>query len=723
MDTPTLYTPHGGIQIDRMLSPRSVAVVGASPDATKPGGRCLAFLHEYGYLGRILPINPKYTHINGLRCYPDIGKLPEQPDLVILAVPSSAAVASLEQAGLAGARAAIIFSSGFAEAGEAGAAQQRRLQEVAKKHSIAVLGPNCLGLVELRSGLVASFSTALAGQLQFTPAPIAFVSQSGAMGIAVFTLAQREGVGIGAFVSTGNEAVLDLTDFIRHFTCDPQTDLVLGYAEGIRDGRRFVQTARAARRAGKSIALLKVGRSDAGGRAARSHTGALAGSVQVYEAAFRRGGIITADGVQDLIDIAAVSPGTRHVTGRTVGIVSMSGGAGVMMADACSLRQLEVAVLGNTAREELGRLLPDFANCDNPVDVGSIYGNLNSVIGCIRAIALDPGVAQVLVFIGMSPHLLGSVEPALSAVQKEVGKPVIVAWLAGPLQCVRSLRAAGIAAYDDPLRAVRAAAALADAVTPLPGPEVELVEESGGPRGNDTRQALAGYLRDGRSTLTEREVKTLLANYGIPVVEELFAASANEAAEAGRRIGREMAVKAEAPDLLHKTDAGAVKLRVAVQNAAAAYEVVTTAAARVVGVTGVRGALLQPMVEQGLEILIGLRHDPQFGPTITVGMGGVASEVLADATTELVPIDRETAHAMLARLRSAPLLGPFRGAAARDSEALVSALVALSQLAVDAGPLLSELDVNPIIVHEAGRGCTAVDGAAILSSTTSENHE
>jgi acyl-CoA synthetase (NDP forming) len=392
---------------DGLFSARSVAVVGARPGIDKPGGRCLAFLTRFGFTGSVFPVNPKYEEIDGLRCYPDLTQLPSPVDLVMLIVPAAAVIEHLKKASGAGAKAAIVFSSGFAETGEAGKALQDELAATARDLGIAVLGPNCLGLIDLHAGLVASFSTGLSTAVDLRSGPAAFVSQSGAMGMAVFTLAQRDGVRFGKFLSTGNEAVLGLTDFVEHLSGDESTSLVLGYVEGLRDGRRFVDVARRARRAGKAVGVLKVGRSKAGEMAARSHTGALSGSAQAYDAAFRRAGVLCADSVQDLVDLAVVSPGDRRAANRNVGIVSMSGGAGVMMSDACSEVGLDVAPLNDATLATLSGLLPSYAGFTNPVDVGPIYDDLDAVFACIESVAKDPGLAQVLVFFGMSPLLVG----------------------------------------------------------------------------------------------------------------------------------------------------------------------------------------------------------------------------------------------------------------------------------------------------------------------------
>lgn len=699
--------------LQALFEPRSVAVVGASPDPDRPGGRCVALLQRFGFRGAIYPINPRYGTIRELPCYPDFASLPGPADLAVVLVPAASVPGYLRAAAAAGTRAAVVCSSGFAEAGADGLRLNDELVQAARESGMAVLGPNCLGVVDLQHGLAATFSTAFDSDLPMRAGPVAFLSQSGAMGAAVFVRAQAEGIGFGCFVSTGNETVLDFNDFLEHLAEDPGLSLILGYLEGLRDGRRFVAAARRARAAGKTVAVLKVGRSDAGGRAARSHTGALVGSAQAWEAAFRRAGVLPVDSVRSLIDLAVALPGRLPARGPRVGIVSASGGAGVLMTDRCMANGLVVAPLGEATRAALARHMPPFAGMMNPVDYGPVYGDPDVVKALVEIVGADPEIDLVLFFLGLSPGMAGVLEHRLAAAQQAIGKPVVAAWLGGPEAGVARLRELGVAAFDDPGRAVEVAAQLVRAGAALPEITPRAADAS---RAEATRATLRAALAEGRTALTEREVKALIARYRIPVVPETLATTAEEAAAAAARFGAPVAIKAEAPALLHKSDAGAVRLNVMAEDAAEAWRAVTEAAARVVGTEGVRGAVVQPMARPGLEVLAGLRHDPQFGPTLTVGLGGVLSEVLADVTTELAPIDHSLAHAMLDRLRGARLLGAFRGAAPRDHDALADLLVALGDLACDAGPLLAELDLNPVLVHPAGEGCTVVDGAAILHS-------
>lgn len=698
-----------------LFDPRAVAVVGASPDLTKPGGRCLAILRKFGYAGRVYAINSRYQAIGDIPCLPDLESLPEPIELVILLVPAKAVPDYLRASGRAGAKAAVICTSGFAEAGESGIALQHDLVDAAREFGIAVLGPNCLGMVDLHSGFAATFSTAFADDIATKAGPIAFISQSGAMGAAVFYLAQLEGIGFGKFLSTGNEAVQDFSDFLEHIAGDPNVSLILGYMEGIRDGRRFVSAARRAHAAGKHVGILKVGRSDAGRQAAQSHTGALVGSNQVFDAAFRRSGILPVADIRGLIDLGVVLPGRWPAQGNRVGIVSSSGGAGVMLTDKSAAAGLVVPALSSATRNALAKVLPPFVGMANPVDYGPVYGDPSAIRQCIDLTGADESVDMLLFFLGLSPAMSGIIEPILAEAQEKLRKPIIATWLGGPPKALARLRELGVPTFDDITRAVEAALQVARTARPLPVIEIAQTPATRA-RADETRSNLRHFIREGRDTLTEREVKTLLARYGIPVVEEAFASSAREAADAAERFGRPVAIKAEAPSLVHKSDAGAVKLAVHPSAAAQAYQDVTKAAARAVGSTGVRGAVVQPMVEPGVEILAGLRWDRQFGATVTLGLGGVTSEVLADVTTELAPVDRGLALEMITRLRGAALLGAFRGAAPRDTTALADMLVALAQFAVDAGELISELDLNPVMSHAEGCGCTVVDAAAVLGT-------
>lgn len=700
-----MATAAAPVDLGPLLAPSSIAVVGASADEAKPGGRTLAFLQRCGYRGRIYPINPGRSQIAGLPALASLEELPEPVDLVIFAVAAALVPDGLEQAGRAGARSAIIFSSGFREAGPEGADLERGLVEIARRHGITVLGPNCLGYVDVESRVSATFTVALQAQASLCLGPIGFISQSGAMGAAIFGLAQSEQIGLAFFVSTGNEAMVSVIDVLSHVAHDERLSVLLGYIEGVNDGRALVDAVRAARGAGKDVVLLKVGTTDVGRRAAASHTGAMAGSAQAWEAAFRRAGVLTARSPRDLLDLGCALAAPARPAGDRLGIVSMSGGAGALMADRAAQLGLAVPELGLNCRTKLARALPSFAALANPVDYGGAYGDPQAIIAAVRAVAEAPEIDMSVVFAGLSPGLAGVIEEPLARIAQETNKPLVVAWLGGPAEGLRALRALGVPAYEDPVRAVEIAAALRDSARPLPA----------APPLPGTQPALRERLQDhGRRGLAEREVKALLRERGVPVSVERRARSADEAGAIGARFARPLAVKADAPGLLHKSDVGAVMLDVPPTLAAWAYEQVAAAAAR--AGHPAEGALLAPMAAAGVELLVGARWDEQFGPLIVVGAGGVTSEVLRDLQVELAPVDERLAREMLSRLRIAPLLGGFRGAPAADVGAAASAIAAISQLAAEAGDALAELDVNPLRVYPEGQGCAVLDAVAVVGA-------
>lgn len=697
-------------RLDALFAPRSIAVIGASPDLRKAGGRCVAFLRDFGFAGEVYPVNPRRAEIAGYRAYPRIADVPGPVDLAIVLVDSAAVPAVIAEAGEAGVRSAVVCSSGFSELGDAGAELEADLARAAAKYQLPVLGPNSLGFIDLDASLTATFSTALQSGGRLRSGPIALVSQSGAMGAAIFGVAQTDGmVGVGGFVSTGNEAVLGFTEVLRHVGAEEKFSVLLGYIEGLGDGRRLVDDIRSMRAAGKDVVLLKVGRSEAGKAAARSHTGAMAGSDQAWQAAFARAGAIRAESPEGLLDTGQALACPRRPLGNRVGVVSMSGGAGVLITDRLAGHGLRVAALDDASRCRIAAALPGLPSVGNPLDFGPVYTDPQAVITAVRCMAETDDVDLVVVFLGLSPNLAGVVEEPLAAIAGRCGKPMVLAWLGGPAAGRQRLQALGVPAYPDPARAADAAAALVRSARPLPANPAR-------PPDRALQSRLRALAASGSPELTERGAKRLLADYGIPVSADRLAASRQEAERIAGTGPGPYAVKAEAPDLLHKSDIGAVLLNVPAAAAGDAYDTVTAAARR--AGASVRGAVLAPMAPPGgVELLIGLRWDEQFGSLVLVGAGGVTSEVARDSAVDLAPIDHDRALAMVRSLRIAPLLGEFRGRPALAVDAAAGALVRLSQLGADAGAALRELDVNPLTVYDPSTGVIALDAAAVLGDT------
>jgi acyl-CoA synthetase (NDP forming) len=693
--------------LEPLFRPRSVAVVGASPDLGKPGGRCLDYLLRFGFSGAIYPINPNRATIAAITTYPSLRAVPGPIDLVLILIAAEQVPAALEEAAAAGARAAVVFSSGFREVGAEGAELERRLVEAAARHGLAVLGPNCLGFVDVDARLPATFSTALQLIEQPATGPIAFVSQSGAMGAAIFGLAQSLGVGVGMFVSTGNESIIDFQAVFNRVAADPRVSVILGYIEGIRDGRAFVSAVREARCNSKDVAVLKVGRSDAGRVAAQTHTGAMAGSEEAWNAALDRAGAIRASGPSHLLDIGSALQGGSRAGGPRLGVITMSGGAGVLITDRATELGLSVPPLSEATRERLSRLLPAGCSLANPVDFGAAYGSADLIAATVRCVAESPDVDIVLVFLGLSSNLAGAIEPLLVDVRSAIATPMVICWLGGPAHALLRLRTAGLPAYDDPLRAVAVAALLHDAASPL-AEDLPLP-----PSGSRLQRRLAAAASSGRQVLSEPEAKALLADYGLPIIAEAVAQSADEATAITAAWGGPVAVKAIAADLIHKSDAGAVLLGVGSGDAASAFGAVTEAAQRA-GATPT-GVLIARMASADrTELLVGSRWDEQFGPLVVVGAGGMTSEVDHDVAVDLAPVSADRASELIRSLRIAPMLTGFRSQPPRDLAAAADAVAAVSRFAADAGPTLRELDINPLAVYAAGGGCLVLDATATI---------
>jgi acyl-CoA synthetase (NDP forming) len=695
------------VDLAPLFSPRSIAIVGATPDIGKPGGRCLDFLVRFGFPGAVYPINPRYPQIAGLNAYPDLAAIPEPVDLVLIVIAAHQVPDALEAAAKAGARAAIVFSSGFREVGESGAVLERQLTEIASRHGLAVLGPNCLGYVDVGARLPATFSTALQAGVEPVPGRIAFISQSGAMGAAIFGVAQAAGIGVSVFASTGNESSLLYRDVLRHFGADDRLSVLLGYVEGVSDGRDFIDAVRFAREHGKSVVLLKVGRSDAGKLAAQSHTGAMAGNEEAWDAALRRAGAIRASSPSNLLDIAMVLEGSPRPAGNRLGIVSMSGGAGVLMADRASELGLAIPVLSAHTQDLLSTVLPAGCSLTNPVDFGAAYGTPAAIEQTVRIVAESDDVDIALLFLGLSPNLGGDIEARLAEVAQSTAKPLIVVWLGGPQDAVRDLRRRGIPTYGDPITATEMAAILWRSTQALPA------DSRPDPSQTTLRTQLTELKENGRTALSESETKMLLAQYGLPIARELVARTAQEAVDHAGQLGGRLAVKVDAPELAHKSDIGGVVLNVGADDVSAAFDQVV-GAARTAGVEP-RGAVIAQMAPpDGIELLIGARWDEQFGPLIVVGAGGTTSEVAHDTAVDLAPIDADRAAQMINSLRIAPLLHGFRGEPKRDLRAAAQAVAALSRFAADAGSVLREIDINPLTVYAQGDGCLVLDATSNL---------
>lgn len=685
--------------LGHLLRPRSVAVIGASADATKMTGRPVGYLQHHGFAGAIWPVNPRADSIAGLPCFPDVAALPDAPDAAIVLLGPERAEAAVRDLALRGCKAAIVLASGYGEADAAGALRQEALKRAAG--SMRLLGPNTIGLVNLTDGIMLSATGAL--EVGDLPAGrISVVSQSGGILGALLSRAADRGIGFAKLVSTGNEADLDSSDLVAELLEDPATDVVAIYMEGLRRPEAFRQAARRAAELGKPLVVYKVGRSESGARAATSHTGAMAGADRVYDAMFRQLGVIRADSFTDLLDIPAALVTGRRMGGDRVAILTSTGGAGTLLADGCGLAGIAVPAPDAATTERLASLLgEDPATVGrNPVDVTLAGLRPDLFRGAIGALLDSPGYDAVVVVIGSSalaaPDIVAG---AIVECQARSDKPVLAYVSPHAPHLVRLLNGKGIAAFATPESCAPVLRALQRRpVPPAPG------EAASDP------SVLSG-LPDGN--LNEAESKALFARIGVPVTREQVAADAIAAEAAARDLGGEVVLKILSRAIAHKSDLGGVKVGLTADQVAEACAGML-ARLRAAGAPVPEGFLVQERIRGGVEMILGFHRDPQLGPVILLGAGGVAAELFQDTTLRLLPIARADAEAMVEELKTTRLLRGWRGAAPADMPALVDAIMAFAAMAASAGERLIEAEINPLFVLPTGHGVCAVDGLAVL---------
>ncbi|RKK05878.1 CoA-binding protein [Pseudoroseomonas wenyumeiae] len=685
--------------IGALLRPRSVAVIGASADAGKMTGRPVGYLQKYGFSGEIWPVNPRADSIAGLRCYPDVAALPGAPDAAIVLLGPERAKAAVRDLAAKGCQAAIVLASGYGEANEDGARRQQALKDAAG--GMRLLGPNTIGLVNLTDGMMLSATGALeVGNL--ATGRISVVSQSGGILGSLLSRAADRGIGFAKLVSTGNEADIDSSEMIAHLVEDEATDVIAVYMEGLRRPEVFKQAARRAAELGKPIVVYKVGRSDSGARAATSHTGALAGADRVYDALFRQYGVIRAESFTDLLDIPAALAGGRRMKGDRAAILTSTGGAGTLLADNCGLAGIEVPAPDEATTQRLAALLNEdpVTIGRNPVDVTLAGLRPDLFRGAIDALLESPSYDAVVVVIGSSalatPDIVAG---AIVECQARSEKPVLAYVSPHAPHLVRLLNGQGIPAFATPESCATMLRALhRRALPPLPDPVAEDASVLAGlPAGN----------------LNEAESKAIFARFGVPVTREHVAADAQGAAAAARELGDEVVLKVLSRAIAHKSDIGGVRVGLRADEVPDAC-VTMQQRLKDAGAPALEGFLVQERIRGGVEMILGFHRDPQLGPVILLGSGGVAAELFQDTTLRLLPIARTDAEAMVEELKAARLLRGYRGAPAADVPALVDAVMAFAAMAGAAGDRLLEAEINPLFVLPQGQGARAVDGLAVL---------
>ncbi len=683
--------------LDDLLAPKSFALVGASDDPTRIGGRPISNLINQKFEGAIYPVNPKRDRVQGLPAYPSLSDVPGDVDFVLVAVPAPLVADQVRLAATKGAKAVMVFSSGFAETGGDGIAMQDELTRIARETGVRVIGPNCLGAFNSALNFYPTFTSTI-DRATPTPGGISIASQSGAYGSHIYFASHLRGLGIRYWLTTGNEADVNVAEAVRLLAERDDVHTIMAYAESIKDGPLLVEALETARANRTPVIFMKVGRSEVGAAAASSHTASLAGEDEVYDAVLRQHGAWRARSTEEMLDIAYACRPRIYPAGKRLGVVTISGGAGVLIADAAEDAGLDVAPMPEAAQAELKAQLP-FAAPRNPVDVTAQFFNDLSLIPRFLRTMLDEGGYDAL--IGFWTSVAGS--PVLSAPLLAYLKETMAGYsdrlllhvMLAPEEVEKQYDEAGFPHFEDATRTVAAAAALMAfgeafargraPVPPLPAPAV---------------------LPDG--ALGEREAKALLAAAGLPVVEDVLATTAEEAVAATTG---PVAMKIASRDIAHKTEAGGVALGVTTDKAAEAFTRIMASARAYAPDARLDGVLVSPMVEGGVECILGARTDPVFGPVVVFGLGGIFTEVLKDVSFRRAPFGVETARGMIDELKGAALLKGARGQPPADLDALAEAISKLSLFAAANAENISSVEMNPL--RALPTGCLALDALIV----------
>jgi len=695
----------------RLFNPEGIAVIGASADPTRAGGQTIDALKRHGFRGGVYPINPKYDEIAGYRCYPSLKDLDQPCDIAVIALPAAHVAEMVTQCGACRIPYGVVLGGGFREVGAEGLAREQAMVAAARAGGVRLIGPNCLGLVNVPLKAYAAFGS-LTREPDLQPGPVSAVIQSGGFGNSLVIRCALAGVGFQTVVTSGNEADISAPELIEAYVEDPNTKIILTYLEGISDGRRFVAAAQRALAAGKPIIAWKAGNTRQGSRAAASHTANLTGSYDVFRAAFRQCGVIEVHDVDEAADFALCLMAGRRPKGRNVAVMGGSGGSAVVFADTADKVRLSLAQPSAETMAILRANLPSVASLENPIDYAAGFprpGDEPKLQATLDAVLADDNIHQLgLLYATVLGNTLKMSAAVLAEAAAKSDKPVL-AFSVQPQEISPAghaiLKAAGIPTLPSPARVARAMGMLAD--------YAEALARSG--REEPLPPATPSVdLPAGAATLDERESKQLIAQFGVPVTRDVLIA-AERIAEPAQGIAFPVAAKVLSRDIAHKSDIGAVKLGVrdAQELAAVAADLIAKARGACPEAK-IAGVLACEMVYDALETIVGVVNDPVFGPVVALGMGGIFAEATRDVTFRLAPFGIDTAREMIVELRGHKLFEALRGKPARDTEALAQTLSRVSTMAWTLRERIAEVDINPLLVRSRGQGVVAADALVIL---------
>ena len=695
--------------LSALFNPKSVAIIGASPDVKKIGGRPLSYLQRYGFTGNIYPINPKYEDINGLRCYANILEVPGTVDVAIIAVPQAAVLQSLEKCGQSGVKSVVIFSAGFGEVGEEGQKAQQQMKEIAKRYNIHLLGPNCLGIFNVREGFYGTFSTIIEDEKPLE-SKIGFVSQSGAFGSHVFTLARQQNIGFSYFVATGNEADVDVADCITFLATDPNTNVIACYMEGVQDGDKLIQALQLARANNKPVISLKVGTTEAGMKAAVSHTGSIVGTDEIFTTVFNQNGVYRAQTIDEFLDVTYAASQLPALKGDNVAVFTISGGVGILLADQLTESGFHVLETPADVQARLTEILP-IAGTSNPIDTTAQISYIPTLLEDFMDSVFGSGQYDAaVIFLGFAGLKHDSIKLRIDTLQKMKQKYPHIPQLPVTINSKESSKAfyeANVPVLQDPTRAVISLKALRD---------FERFNE----RAQEPKQELATIdLTNIDAVLTEYGSKRFLKQFDLPITQENLATTEAELIEQLKAYTFPVVLKGMSPQILHKTDRGLVSLNIQSEEQAIAQFHRLKQIIDETPEAQFEGILIQEMLKgEFTEMFIGSKRDPIFGQMVIVGLGGVYIEILKDISMRKAPVSPTEALEMIGELKAREVLYAYRGKPASDIKSLSEVISQFSYVIAALQDDLLEADLNPVMVFGKGQGVKIADGLMSFNETT-----
>jgi acetate---CoA ligase (ADP-forming) len=692
--------------LTRLLTPQSIAIIGASSNDTSISGQPLRLMIEAGYAGKLYPVNPRRDEIQGIKAYPSAAAIPGPCDVALVAVSAAQVPQALRDCGKAGIPFAVALAGGFAEIGEAGMAMQRELNAAIKESGVRVVGPNCIGVANIATRAFCAFGGALYDK-SLEPGPVAVVSQSGGVGLSMLAHAHARGVDSRYIVSCGNEADLNFFDFCHTLLAQDDVQLIMAYLESSTEGVKLRELGQRALQAGKPIILLKVGNSGAGRRAAGSHTGKLTADYTLFKAAFHEGGFIEVQDLNELADVAKLVLGGRYPKGRNIGVLTGSGGWGVMAAEAYERNGLKLPLPTPETAEKLKAVVADYGSRGNPIDTTPVYGKQHTVL---EIIVEEPNWDMLHVRSAGGP-ILKEWLPKFLDIAKRTEKPIIVGWAPVPgldLDIKHALEKNGIYCPSFAADAGRAVGLFTDFAMK----RQRLLVRGDAPAVRPIAQQTLEF-GNGKGALAEHVSKQCLAQYGIPSTREVLLSLDAILALKESPVSFPVAVKLASADIPHKTEADAVRLGVrSLDELKAAAQAVSAGGKKHVPHARIDGISVQEMAS-GVEMIVGAVNDPHFGPYVIVGLGGVLTEVLHDVAHRFAPVTADDARDMIAQLKGAKILDGYRGAPPADIDAVVDVIVRLSWLIHDHRSRIAEIDINPLFVRANGKGVVAADALIV----------